>query len=119
MVLVPNYDYQIMSKHGARTRWLVSGVYAFGQILLGFLLHPYQTTYNLVKDKYLSFLCLLPMVILLALVFIWRRAVFPLFDHFDFAGGYFTELIKFSVLFFCVIWQIMLIYLLIKFRKLS
>ena len=95
--------------------YFTSGAYSFFQITLGFLVHPYQTMQQLVKDKYLVFLTLIPTFILLILVILWNFAVYPIFSYFNFAGGYFTELIKFSVLFFCLLWQISLGYLFGKF----
>jgi hypothetical protein len=70
---------------------------------------------GLVKDKYLTCLVLLPIALLALLVFLWRCAVYPLFAHFNFSGGYFTQLIKFTVLFFCLEWQLVIGYLFVKF----
>ncbi|MDR0462977.1 MAG: hypothetical protein LBG64_02030 [Pseudomonadales bacterium] len=95
--------------------YLVSFGYVVGQLVLGLLLHPYQTMQSIVRGKYFSFFTLTPLVILIVLIPLWRFLVFPIFDIFDFAGGYFTELIKFFVVFFCLQWQALLGYLCIKF----
>lgn len=100
--------------------WLLSFLYALGRFSLGLLFHPYQTMQLLVEQKIFVWLTLLPTVILGLLTVVWKiiiLSVFTLlfknqpqeiFAIFSFLSTWVTIFIMY--------WQIMLFYLLIRFR---
>lgn len=102
--------------------WLLSVGYSIGQIGLGLLVHPYQTMQSLVRDRVFVWMSLVPSVVLAVVTVGWRwglvpavRLVFscqttPLLacNWLPFVSNWLT--------FFCVYWQIMLLYLLFRFR---
>lgn len=88
--------------------------YACCQISLGLLLHPYQTMFSLVREKFLRLLAFTPVIIFLFLTLIWRILLRPLTLLFLSATCP-LMIIKTTVLFFCLFWQIALLYLFFKF----
>jgi len=96
--------------------------YSLGQILVGLVLHPYQTMQGLVREKIFVWMALLPSFILMSVTILWKIAVVPL------VGLFFScvqsEIINCSwlgfasniITFYCIYWQILLFYLLIRFN---
>lgn len=100
---------------------ILSVGYSLGQITLGLLLHPYQTMQMLVEDKVFVWMALLPTGVLALVTILWRFGVVPLVrlvftcaeTHF-FACQYLTFISNWLT-FFCIFWQILLLYLLFRF----
>ncbi len=100
----------------------LSVVYSTGQISLGLLLHPYQTMQQLVEDKVFTFMSLLPTLLLALITVGWRfgvvqmvRLVFSCQTSGFFACHYLTFLSNW-ITFFMILWQVLLLYLLFRFR---
>ena len=106
--------------------WLLAATsisYSVGQIGLGLLLHPYQTMQSLVEDKVFVWMSLLPAGVLAVVTVSWRFMIVPTVrlafscqttgfwacDYLVFVSNWLT--------FFCLYWQIMLLYLLFRFSK--
>lgn len=84
---------------------ILSIFYILGKISQGLLLHPYQTTQSLVRDKVFMWLSFLPLAILgtgLLLRVIMNSLTLPAFLIYWF-------------IFFCLYWQCLLFYLLVRF----
>jgi hypothetical protein len=102
-------------------RIIFSLAYSLGQITTGLLLHPYQTMQSLVKQKIFIWMSFLPTIFLSFLVIFWKFAVVPTVQlvfscktiHF-FACDW-LHLLSNTIIFFCIYWQILLLYLLIRF----
>lgn len=100
---------------------IISIIYSLGQITLGLLLHPYQTMQMLVEDKVFVWMSLLPTGVLALVTIGWRFGIVPLVrlvftcsaSHF-FACGYLTFISNWLT-FFCIFWQVLLLYLLFRF----
>lgn len=101
---------------------LWSVIYSLGQITLGLLLHPYQTMQSLVKDKVFVWMSLLPTLVLGLVTMLWRFLIVPVVSSVfscratDFVGCEFLPFTANTLTFFCVYWQVMLLYLLFRFR---
>lgn len=100
---------------------VLSFLYAVSQITGGLLLHPYQTMQSLVRDKVFLWMTLLPSAVYVIAKVIWFFVLVPTV-RFAFScqtSAFFgCDLIPFFanwLVLFCVFWQIMLIYLLIRF----
>ncbi|MDO5561457.1 MAG: hypothetical protein Q4G02_01650 [bacterium] len=91
-----------------------SFIYVLGKVTLGLLLHPYQTMLSLVREKFFLWLTLAPTIIFFVLTLLWRAIFRPLILLF-FQANCPLMIAKTSVLFFCLFWQIALLYLLCKF----
>lgn len=106
-----------MSKH----TFLMSLGYAVGQSGLGLLLHPYQTMQSLVRDKVFVWMSLWPTLVLAAITIVWRFGVVPAVRLFFSCQE--TPLLACDILpfisnwltFFCIYWQVLLLYLLFRF----
>lgn len=101
--------------------FLVSVFYALGQITLGLLLHPYQTMQSLVRDRVFIWMTGLPVAVFVLAKLVWHFLLVPLV-RFVFScqssGFVGCELIPFFanwLLLFCLFWQILLGYLLLRF----
>ncbi len=97
----------------------LSTTYSVGQIILGLLVHPYQTLQFVVREKVFGWLVAFPFVLLCVLVAMWRLLFFPLFVDFAFFHSLFSQFffafLARWVLLFCVYWQILLAYLFFRF----
>ncbi|PIY79625.1 MAG: hypothetical protein COY81_01685 [Candidatus Pacebacteria bacterium CG_4_10_14_0_8_um_filter_43_12] len=100
---------------------VVSFVYSLGQITLGLLLHPYQTMQSLVADKIFIWMTLLPVGVYVITKILWLFLIVPTVrfvfscSKTSFVG---CDLIPFFanwLVLFCIYWQILLIYLLLRF----
>ncbi|MEX0896308.1 MAG: hypothetical protein WDZ94_05270 [Patescibacteria group bacterium] len=102
-------------------QFFASVVYALGQITLGLLLHPYQTMQSLVRDRVFIWMAFLPTVVFVLAKILWIFLIVPLVQ-FVFSCQAVTfwgcELIPFFanwLVLFCLFWQILLGYLLLRF----
>lgn len=95
-------------------RYSFSYFYFCSKITFGLLLHPYQTLFATLRERFCRFLLFSPTFIFLVLTFLWRLFFRPLILHF-FTATCFLMIIKTSILFFCFFWQITLLYLFFKF----
>lgn len=100
---------------------VLSFIYSLGQITLGVLLHPYQTMQMVVEDKVFVWMSLLPTGVLAIVTVLWRFGIVPLVrvmftcaevplfacDYLPFISNWLT--------FFCIYWQVLLLYLLFRF----
>ncbi|MEA2057007.1 MAG: hypothetical protein U9O78_04890 [Patescibacteria group bacterium] len=104
--------------------FIVSFVYALLKFAFGLLIHPYQTMQDLVDQKLFVWLAILPMMILVFLTLFWNLIFVPLalvvFDSKAMVGaGAVQASLSFLATWittFCFYWQMMLLYLLIRFR---
>lgn len=109
-----------MSK--ASPQLLLSGFYSLGQITLGLLVHPYQTMQLLVEDKVFVWMSLLPTLILAVLTIFWRFLLVPMVQVVftcQTSSLWACEWLSFVsnfVTFYCIYWQVLLMYLLFRFR---
>lgn len=104
-----------------KTKYLTSLTYAISQIMGGLFLHPYQTMQSLAQDKVFSWMAFLPTAVFVGAKILWLYLVVPVVRFAfsctttDFMG---CELIPFFanwLLLFCIYWQVLLLYLLIRF----
>lgn len=104
-------------------RVFFSTMYSVGQITLGLLLHPYQTMQSLVQDKVFVWMALLPTVVLAVVTVIWRYGVVPVVrlvfscHTSDFLACQWLPFFSNWLTFFCIYWQLILFYLLIRFSR--
>lgn len=103
----------------------LSFIYAIGQITLGLVLHPYQTMQSLVEEKVFVWLTLLPMGLLAILTVLWRFIIVPVVQTVFScqASGFvlcnFVTFLSNWITFFCLYWQVMLFYLLFRFKSVA
>jgi hypothetical protein len=100
--------------------WAVSFLYALGRFTLGLLLHPYQTMQMIVEHKLFVWLTVIPTLFLALLTLFWKLIVWfstPLLTISTppFLIDSYTFFTTWIVV-FCFYWQLMLFYLLIRFR---
>lgn len=105
------------------TTIVLSIAYSLAQITAGLLLHPYQTMQSLVRDKVFSWMALLPTLVLAIVTVLWRFALVPLVrlafscSQVDFFGCDILPFLSDWITFFCIYWQILLLYLLFRFSS--
>lgn len=103
-------------------KWLISIGYSLFRISVGLIIHPYQTMQSLFKEPTFIFMTLLPTFFLGFLTMFWKGAFVPfvsLFFRCSGTGFFLCEFLNiFSnfVTFFCIYWQIILLYLFVKFH---
>jgi hypothetical protein len=104
-------------------KWLVAVVYAVGRLSLGLLLHPYQTMFQLVQARLFSWLVLVPTLVLAVVTVSWRwllvpgvRTVFSCAASGWVACEY-LEFISNWMTFFLMYWQVLLLYLFVRFKR--
>ncbi|PIR64176.1 MAG: hypothetical protein CO156_03260 [Candidatus Pacebacteria bacterium CG_4_9_14_3_um_filter_40_12] len=101
---------------------LISILYSIGQIALGLLVHPYQTMQSLVKERVFVWMAAIPLYVLVAVTVGWKFVVVPLVQvMFSCSTRYYLacdalSLISNTLIFFCWYWQVVLLYLLVRFR---
>ena len=101
--------------------YFFSFIYSVAQITLGLLLHPYQTMQSLVREKVFVWMSLLPTLVLAIVTIGWRFAIVPVVrlvfscQATGFVGCEFLPFVSNSLTFFCIYWQILLLYLLFRF----
>ena len=100
--------------------WL-SVSYSVGQIGFGLILHPYQTMQSLVQDRVFVWMTLLPTAILALVTTSWRFVIVPLVklvfscQSNNLVVCNFLPFTSNLLTFFCIYWQLMLLYLLLRF----
>jgi hypothetical protein len=98
-------------------------LFSLTKITWGLLVHPYQTMQSLLREKRFVWLVLLPSLVLFITKGIWMVLIVPVVQTiFSCSTGFFfgCSLIPFLanwLTYFCVIWQIMLLYLLVRFAR--
>lgn len=102
------------SNFTALTRYGFSYFYFCSKITFGLLIHPYKTLLATLRERFCRFLIFSPTFFFIFLTILWRLLFRPLILHF-FSATCFLMIIKTSVLFFCLFWQLTLIYLFFKF----
>lgn len=102
--------------------FLPSFFYSLAQIAQGLLFHPYQTMQSLVREKVFLWMTFLPMIFLVLLTLFWRYAIYAFLQTFAepiFDQSLLVVVVKFLanwLVFFCFYWQMILAYLLFRFR---
>ena len=105
--------------------FLLSVFYSVGQLILGLLLHPYQTMQSLVEEKVFIWMTLLPTGILAVVTVGWRFLIVPAVQIFFScrASGLvlcnYLTFISNWITFFCIYWQVLLLYLLVRFKTIA
>lgn len=100
---------------------LTSFGYAVSQITIGMLLHPYQTMQSLAQDKVFSWMVLLPTAVFVGAKAVWHYIIVPLVrfvfscSSTNFIGCDFIPFLANWLLLFCIFWQVLVLYLLIRF----
>ena len=102
--------------HASFFSYVTGYAYIFAKIILGLLLHPYQTLFSMIHNRFARLLVISPGAIFLVLTLLWRLLFRPLILHF-FSATCLLMVIKTSALFFCLFWQISLLYLFFKFSR--
>lgn len=103
------------------TSVLASFFYSMGQITLGLLLHPYQTMQSLVEDKVFVWMTFLPAGVYVLAKVVWHFLIVPLVRYAfscstsNFLGCDLIPFVANWLVLFCVFWQILLVYLLLRF----
>ena len=101
--------------------FVVSVLYALGKITLGLLLHPYQTMQSLVREKIFIWMTGLPVGVFVLAKIVWHFGIVPLVrvvfscNSSGFFGCEFIPFFANWLVLFCVYWQILLVYLLVRF----
>ncbi len=96
-------------------------VAALFRVSSGLLLHPYQTMQTLVDDTWLVWVTLLPSAVLAVVTVLWRILVVPLLGLLFPCSSVPLHLCSTLPLlgniltFFCIYWQMILLYLLFRF----
>lgn len=101
---------------------LFSFLYSIGQITLGLLLHPYQTMQSLIQERVFVWMAAIPLYTLVVVTVLWRfilvpavQLVFSCSTQYYFACDA-LSFISNTLIFFCWYWQVLLVYLLVRFR---
>ncbi|MFH2118386.1 MAG: hypothetical protein ABII10_01470 [Candidatus Paceibacterota bacterium] len=96
-------------------------LYSVGQITQGLFLHPYQTMQLLVREKVFFWLSFLPTGVWVVARLFWGLVMVPLVrlvfscNQTGFTGCSFIPFFARWLLYFCVLWQLVLLYLLVRF----
>lgn len=88
---------------------LFSILFSIAQISQGLLLHPYQTMQSLVRDKIFVWMAFLPGGWLWLVWLLWSGVISSLM------GITLPSFLAYWFIFFCLYWQGLLLYLLIRF----
>lgn len=106
---------------------ILSFFYTLGRFALGLLLHPYQSMQLLAEHKMFIWLTLLPTAAL-GFLTVLIRLLFLVLSYFDLTRVYLQLLtrqlsgvypiVTTFIIIFCIYWQLMLFYLLLRFQKL-
>jgi hypothetical protein len=112
-----------MTKKMSPLALALSSGYTIAQSGVGLVLHPYQTMQEIARGKVFGWITLLPSLLLAILVIVWRYLALPLAQVF---GRCYPNLmlicdglVFFSdwIVFFCIYWQILLMYLYFRFSR--
>jgi len=101
---------------------IVSSVaYSVAQISQGLFFHPYQTMQSLLREKVFFWLTLLPMGIWVVARLVWGLMIVPLVrlvfscSATNFWGCQLIPFFTHWLWYFCVLWQLVLLYLFVRF----
>ena len=98
-------------------------IFSLAKITWGLLVHPYQTMQSLLRQPSFIWMVLLPSLMLFLCKGVWLWLIVPVVQFiFSCSSGFFIGCALIPLLanwltFFCIIWQVMLLYLLIRFSK--
>ncbi len=95
---------------------ILSSVYSLSSIFAGLVLHPYQTMQKLIREKVFIWLAFLPLMLLLFVIALGQLLIGFLPDVTSILLN--NVLINFVIntfIFYCIYWQLLLIYLVIRF----
>jgi hypothetical protein len=95
-------------------RSLIFTFYLICKTSFGLILHPYQTIQTLYQGHSLFLFVITPTIYFTLATLIWRFVLRPFVTHFLTASCP-LMLIKTTIVFFALFWQLSLIYLLTKF----
>lgn len=106
------------------TKKLITSIlYNIGEIGQGLLMHPYQTMQSLQQEKVFAWMTLFPSGVLATTTLIWRFVIVPFVRNFfscSTSQFWACESVFFLaewMTFFCIYWQILLLYLLFRFSS--
>lgn len=94
--------------------------YALGRFALGLILHPYQTMQLLVEQRLFVWVVLTPTALLGLLTLLWNFAIIPFSTHLNASCSELSAALPFLATWittFVIYWQLMLLYLLVRFRR--
>ena len=100
---------------------IASVTYSIAQISQGLFFHPYQTMQSLLREKVFFWLTLLPTAIWIFARLIWGLVIVPLVRSVfscSQTGFWGCELLPFFtrwLFYFCLLWQLVLLYLFVRF----
>jgi hypothetical protein len=98
-----------------------SFIYAVGQLGLGLFFHPYLTMQSIVQEKVFLWMTLFPSVVLAVVTILWRGGIVPVIRLFfschttPILACDFLPLLSNWLTFFCLYWQILVLYLFFRF----
>ena len=96
-------------------RFFWSVVYSISQITLGIIMHPYQTMRQIVREQVFSWMVLLPVALWVFGLVVWRVVSWLLLTVIPFPNFWTFLALWFSM--FCMLYQLLLFYLLIRFIR--
>jgi hypothetical protein len=100
---------------------LTSTSYSIAQLALGLLLHPYQSMQSIVQEKVFVGMTLFPTATLAGVTVLWRFLIVPvvrIFFSCQSSSFFVCQMLPFFsdwLTFFCIYWQILLLYLFFRF----
>ncbi len=103
------------------TGFVSSMTYSLLQITQGLLLHPYQTTQSLVREKVFGWMVWLPTITVGSVYVVWKLAIVPIVRLIFACEASTWQVCRVLppmsnwLVFFCVYWQILLLYLWVRF----
>lgn len=106
-----------------KRKLVLSATYSLGQISVGLVLHPYQTMQALVREKVFVWMSLLPSLLLMTTTVLWKIAIVPLVRYiFSCSEAVifncdWLSFVSNAISFYCIYWQLLLFYLLIRFTS--
>lgn len=100
---------------------LISFFYALGRFAFGLVVHPYQTMQLLVRQKLFVWVVLTPTFLLAILTVLWNFLIIPVGSSLSLSPSFslLSPALSFLstwIITFVVYWQMMLLYLLVRFR---
>ncbi len=108
-------------KNNDTANFIGSFFYSIGQIAQGLFFHPYQTMQSLVREKVFFWLALLPAMIWLVAQTAWGLLIVPVVrlvfscSATGFVGCQLIPLLGNWLFYFCLLWQLVLLYLFARF----
>lgn len=102
-------------------KFIASSIYAVCQIIVGLVLHPYQTLQTVVQERIFVWMSVFPSFLLLFLIVNWRIWILAFLEFWFECRPHFpilcqvAEVVALWITFFCVYWQILVGYLTFRF----